>query len=569
MRPYPRGEERAGFSLTVNTKRYISIALIVVLFALPLNMVNTAIARSHSVVYSETTYTLCDTLYFLNAIYINNSTLNTTLYMETPQNLSFNSFINQTVTTLYVKNLVFLNSSKHFAFQIKPNSTFYGFFLARVVVCGPHRAMLLRTIKRIIHSKDYRDLVSEGRANETIPSEIKSKYILKPHRIVVEVLKPEFEKWVKYMFNVSVSNLSKFSLAVIAAYYIYGQFYITYTPSPFPRPVDYVVQKKQGDCDDMSRVLVDLLRSYGIPAVIAYGYVFIKADWLKHYVIPVENVTYIIHYAGPHAFTIAYIPGYGWIPLDLLTGSMLVYPFVFEDFSTNTSVNMTAVNEFRNMSKRISGIQLIAILDNNEYLEILNYSKDPIEAISKYVNMSMNLSIVTEKRAVKTNTTTTISETTPSPTETTLTTTTIETTTSTPYSPTSETSPTTHTSPHPSPSRPTTILEHITRSEYEYTTSPTRTLTIQTSRTTPYVTTPLNTIDIQTTPKRTSITTELSPYQRPTSQTITELNTPSPHTVDTDMVSTTVSKRYSNIVIAIILMIPIIATIIAYQKAKQ
>ncbi|HID80668.1 MAG TPA: transglutaminase domain-containing protein, partial [Ignisphaera sp.] len=242
--------------MTVNIHRGISIALMITLITLQLSMAEMIVVHSYGETHSGIAYTVCDTLYFLNAIYIENSTLNTTLYMETPQNLSFNSFINQTVTTLYVKNLVFLNRSKHYAFQIKPNSTFYGFFLAKVVVCGPHRAMLLRTIKRIIHSKDYRDLIIEGKANETIPSEIKSKYILKPHRVVVEVLKPEFEKWVKYMFNVSVTNLSKFSLAVIAAYYIYGQFYITYTPSPFPRPIDYVIQKRQGDCDDMSRVLV-------------------------------------------------------------------------------------------------------------------------------------------------------------------------------------------------------------------------------------------------------------------------------------------------------------------------
>jgi len=248
---------------------------------------------------------------------------------------------------------------------------------------------------------------------------------------------------------------------------------------------------------------------------------------------------------------------------------MLVYPFIFEVFSTNTSVNMTAVNEFRNMSRRINGIQLIAILDSNEYLEILNYSKDPIEAISTYVNMSMNLTIVTEKRGVKTNTTTTIPKTTPSPTETTLTTTTVDPTTPTPYSPTSETSPTTYTSPHQSSPRPTTIPEPITRPKSKHTTSPTHTPTLQTSHATPYVTTPLNTIAIQTTSERTDITTELSSPQRPTLQTITKPSISPSHTVGTDKVLTTVDKQYSNIVIAIILAIPMIIMIIAYQKAKQ
>ena len=150
-------------------------------------------------------------------------------------------------------------------------------------------------------------------------------------------------------------------------------------------------KEKKGDCDDMSRVLVDLLRSYGIPAVIAYGYVIIESKWLKHYVIPVENTTYIFHYAGPHAFTIAYVPGLGWMPVDLLAGSMIVYPFVFENFSASTEVNKTAVEEFKNMSKKLVAIQLIAALSKDEYKGILSCSSNPIEAISLYVNKTMGL----------------------------------------------------------------------------------------------------------------------------------------------------------------------------------
>ncbi len=378
-------------------------------------LVLTTLVPSYSLAQADKTISMsvaefekitCDTIYFLNAIYVKNSTLNTTIYLETPQNLSLGNTLNQTSITLYVKNLNFSKEHRYYAFNITPGRKFYGFFLSKVMVCGPERARLAHMISAIIQNLRYKYYYKVS--NETIPSDIASKYLLKPHKIVIEVLKPEFEAWLKTMFNVSAKNLSKLALTVAAAYYVYGQFYITYSPSPFPRPVDEVIKEKKGDCDDMSRVLVDLLRSYGIPALVAYGYVVIESKWLEHYVVPVENTTYIFHYAGPHAFTIAYVPGLGWMPIDLLAGSMIVYPFIFENFTASTDVNKTAVEEFKNMSRKLIAIQLIAALSEDEYRKILNYSSNPIEAISLYVNKTIGIINATN---VTTTTTTMITQT--------------------------------------------------------------------------------------------------------------------------------------------------------------
>ncbi len=390
--------------MTTSTRSFTTLLIVLTLAAM---------IAPHHLVYASRTVPMsipefekitCNTIYFLNAIYVKNSTLNTTIYLETPQNLSLGNTLNQTSITLYVKNLNFSKEHKYYAFNITPGHEFYGFFLSKVVICGPDRTRLRHIIDTIIKNLRYK--YYHRTRNETIPSDIASKYLLNPHEIIIKVLRPEFEAWLKTMFNVSAKNLSKLALTVAAAYYIYGQFYITYSPSPFPRSVDDVVKEKKGDCDDMSRVLVDLLRSYGIPALIAYGYVVIESKWLEHYVIPVENTTYIFHYAGPHAFTIAYIPGLGWMPIDLLAGSMIVYPFIFENFSANTDVNKTAVEEFKNMSKKLIAIQLIAALDENEYKKILNYSGNPIDAISLYINKTMGLINATAATMTTTTTTT-------------------------------------------------------------------------------------------------------------------------------------------------------------------
>jgi len=68
--------------------------------------------------------------------------------------------------------------------------------------------------------------------------------------------------------------------------------------------LDEVIKDRKGDCDDISRILVNLLHYYGIPAVMVSGYVFINGFEIS---IPLENVTYVFNNNGPHAYVMAYL----------------------------------------------------------------------------------------------------------------------------------------------------------------------------------------------------------------------------------------------------------------------
>ena len=217
-----------------------------------------------------------------------------------------------------------------------------------------------------------------------VPSDIREKYVHTPHRIVVEIVVPAFEKWFNETYGVNPANASYLGLAVSAAYFVYLEF-ITYNASAAPKSIEEVVQTRQGDCDDMSRVLAELLSYYGIPSTIGYGYVYIPESGFERFVMPVENVTYIFRYNGPHAFVLVYIPGYEWISVDFLAGSIWYYPFLFEGESVDTTVNESEVEQMIDLHRSLNGTQLIAVFEQDEFSRLFGVEFNP-SLIEVFIN---------------------------------------------------------------------------------------------------------------------------------------------------------------------------------------
>jgi len=75
----------------------------------------------------------------------------------------------------------------------------------------------------------------------------------------------------------------------------------------------------QGDCDDQSILLISMLRSLGIPAYLQVGIVILPnidesgANWNGHLTNNQDGV-------GWHGWAMAYIPPWGWVPVDLTLG---------------------------------------------------------------------------------------------------------------------------------------------------------------------------------------------------------------------------------------------------------
>lgn len=305
----------------------------------------------------------CTVLYFFNGIVVYNSTINETLYLETPRNISLVEAYDQKVYHILSYNLYYDESRNLFTFNVTEGGYFEGFFVSRIEICATYTSTSL--VRFALSAPNHPDLVLEG----SIPEEIAGNFTRTPYERVVTTVKPAFEYWFSRTYGIGVERATQVGLAIAAGYFI-QMYYISYDAGTTPRTIDEVIEKRRGDCDDMSRVLVELLNSYNIPAAIQSGYVYVKNF---NYTIPVENVTYIFINNGPHAFTTAYVPGYGWVSLDFLAGSLILTPFIFEGYERETAVDEEAVEAFLDLHRALNATQVMAVFDEEEVGKFIGY----------------------------------------------------------------------------------------------------------------------------------------------------------------------------------------------------
>ncbi|MEM4717921.1 MAG: transglutaminase-like domain-containing protein [Desulfurococcaceae archaeon] len=300
----------------------------------------------------------CVTLYFFNGIYVLNSQLETTLVLETPQNISVANGFKQFVYHVYSYMLNYNESTEVYEFSLFYGSQFYGFFLSKVIVCYMSYNKSLGYLKQALSDPRYKVGI------DSIPDEIKMNYTKTPSSVVLERVVPEYESWFSRRYGYRVSEASNLGIAVTAAYFIMGEF-IKYSEGTLPRSIEEVIETRRGDCDDMTRIVVELLSYYEIPAMMVYDYVYIPE--LGEINIQLENVTYLFVNNGPHAFPMAYIPGIGWLSLDFLAGSLLLYPAVIWGYTRETTVYEEDIKETVELHRSIEAFQVIGVY-SEEYV---------------------------------------------------------------------------------------------------------------------------------------------------------------------------------------------------------
>ncbi len=321
----------------------------------------------------------CVAVYFLNAIHIENSSYGGRLYLETPVNLSLGS-LNQTVRTITSKGVLYDPDVEAYAIDISEGTPTYAYVLLEVRVCSPEYGEVLNLLKAVM-------LVPQAFLNPAsldLGEELRS-YLGTPPQVVVSIVVRDFEDWLRTMpWYYTIGNLSSYPLilAVHAAKFIYGGSYIRYSPSLLPRTTEEVVEAREGDCDDMSRILLSLMWYYGIPATIAYGFVAIPG-YIGNSTI--GSFTYVFSNGGPHAFILAYIADYGWLSLDLLAGSLLLYPVALWGLSSRVLVEREEVEKAEELHRAIHGKQLIASLEIGDLRELST------EALESYINSTLGL----------------------------------------------------------------------------------------------------------------------------------------------------------------------------------
>ncbi len=331
------------------------------------------------------TFTYFDYAYIT---YVNgSSSSNTTAYFDIPTNYS-DGALNQTVHIIAYGGNVSVGGGKNNAsVSIELFNGSQGFVVAKVVESFLNDTAILTYIAR--HPTAFKF------TSTNIPAAIRRKYVRRPAEVVVKYVVPAFRKWLSKLLSnssIELGNVSKAFIAVLAAYFIYISGYIRYSASAMPRTLNETVIKRVGDCDDMSRVLTNLLWYYGIPAKIDYGYVYI----------PSFNVTVTLERSairflnnGPHAFVTAYIPGLKWVSLDFLAGSLLNNPFLIQYASTKAVVTRKDIQKIRKELSQFKYAEEVQVYEDhlvpaflnttsvNELLKVLHEEALPVIALAK------------------------------------------------------------------------------------------------------------------------------------------------------------------------------------------
>lgn len=283
-------------------------------------------------------------------------------YFEVPINYTEPHYT-QIVRVFKVGGDVVVNSSENrTVFKIPISNNTRGYVILNVTLTRESRKEL-NIVSRALYLGDI--LLYDY----PYPEDVVKKYVLQPNEKVVEVVVPFFEEWMrsKLPSNLSLSRVSKTYLAVWAAKYLYGDYLIRYNASSIPRSLDEVLERREGDCDDKSRILLSLLWYYGIPAKIQYGYVYLKFDYVADVY---GSLTRFIN-AGPHAYVVIYVPTVGWVSVDFLAWARLYNPTLITGESTYSIVTNEDLKEVEKFYSSFRYFELIEIYESSKLPEDL------------------------------------------------------------------------------------------------------------------------------------------------------------------------------------------------------
>ncbi len=277
----------------------------------------------------------------------------TTAYFEIPANYS-DGTLNQTVYIVaYGGNVTLVGKGDNVTARITIFNGSYGFIVVKI------RQSFLNLTDFVLRISS--DPTALKGIESGIPPNIKERYIRKPAYIIRQKVVPDFVKWLEER-GYDVRNVSKVFLAIQAAVFTYLSGYIHYNASALPRTLADIVNKHQGDCDDMSRVLMNLLWYYGIPAKMEYSYVYLPLN----ITMPIEGSYMRFINAGPHAYTLMYVPTVGWVSLDFLAGARLNNPSLVEGESLTAEVTEKQLRHIKEELSKFRYAEEVMLFKDNE-----------------------------------------------------------------------------------------------------------------------------------------------------------------------------------------------------------
>ncbi|MDW8010162.1 MAG: transglutaminase domain-containing protein, partial [Sulfolobales archaeon] len=338
------------------------------------------IAPTAVVAYSSSFGTVCVVNYLINSVVIEpSSEYSGLLYLESPANFTYLG-INQTVRIALSRGPTLESGVP--TIKVTRGVPAYAYVVFEVRTCSKDFGAALALVREALNNP-----TEVLRESTYYGEEIPTEFLREPPEVIKSEVRGAFEDWLRdFAWYRSIDNLSKAPLlvSIYAARFVYSSGYIRYSARLLPQTLEDVLRSREGDCDDMSRLLAALLWSYGVPTVIAYGYVAIPGFHMRS---SIGGFEYVFSEGGPHAFVLAYVPRHGWISLDFLAGSLLTNSFVFWGTTTKVEVTREVVREVEEFHAKLSGRQFMAILGPGDP------RLEDVESLEAYINASLGFRI--------------------------------------------------------------------------------------------------------------------------------------------------------------------------------
>ncbi|MFB0502837.1 MAG: transglutaminase family protein [Candidatus Bathyarchaeia archaeon] len=106
-------------------------------------------------------------------------------------------------------------------------------------------------------------------------------------------------------------------LSIIKSMIIWIRSYVSYQSSELPKYPNETLGDRFGDCDDQANLLITLCRIVGIPAHLQIGCIYLPNQANETNSYWDDHLVYRLMKIGWHGWAIAYIPPWGWLPIDL------------------------------------------------------------------------------------------------------------------------------------------------------------------------------------------------------------------------------------------------------------
>jgi len=106
-------------------------------------------------------------------------------------------------------------------------------------------------------------------------------------------------------------------LSIVKKMIIWIRSNISYQSWELPKYPNETLRDRFGDCDDQANLLITLCRICGIPAHLQIGCIYLPSRANKTNSYWDDHLVYKLMKIGWHGWAMAYIPPWGWLPIDL------------------------------------------------------------------------------------------------------------------------------------------------------------------------------------------------------------------------------------------------------------